>query len=169
MRIYSLEDELFVLTLDGRHGSIWGNCYPYAAHLYDSKSCMLCVQSLRCVQLFAIPWTIAGQAPLSMEFSRQEYQSGLPFHSSWTLPNPGTEVASLVSPALAGGVFTTSTTWEVIYTRDTWSVGHWGLNLDWKNLKLSFICKFSCLGGWNDITCKRFVIFSKEEPIGDKN
>ena len=71
-----------------------------------------------------------GQAPLSMEFSRQEYQSGLPFHSSWTLPNPGIEVASLVSPALAGGFFTTSATWEVIYTRDTRSVGHWGLNLD---------------------------------------
>ena len=41
------------------------------------------------VQLFAIPWTIAYQAPLSMEFSRQEYWSGLPFPSPGDLLNPG--------------------------------------------------------------------------------
>ena len=40
---------------------------------------------------FATPWTIACQAPLSMEFSRQEYWSGLPFPSSGDLPNPGIE------------------------------------------------------------------------------
>ena len=39
------------------------------------------VRSLRCVQLFATPWTAASQAPLSMGFSRQEYWSGLPFSS----------------------------------------------------------------------------------------
>ena len=38
-----------------------------------------CAQSLNCVQLFMTPWTVAYQAPLSMEFSRQEYWSGLPF------------------------------------------------------------------------------------------
>ena len=37
----------------------------------------------------AIPWTVASQAPPSMEFSRQEYQSGLPFPSSGDLPDPG--------------------------------------------------------------------------------
>ena len=36
-----------------------------------------------------IPLTVAHQAPLAMEFSRQEYWSGLPFPSSWDLPNPG--------------------------------------------------------------------------------
>ena len=36
---------------------------------------------LSCVQLFATPWTVAHQAPLPMEFSRQEYWSGLPFPS----------------------------------------------------------------------------------------
>ena len=41
----------------------------------------MCAQSLSCVQLFATPWTVAHQAPLSMEFSRQEYWSGLPFPS----------------------------------------------------------------------------------------
>ena len=52
------------------------------------------VQLLNCVQLFATPWTIAHQVPLSMEFSRQEYQSGLSFPSPGDLPNPGTEPGS---------------------------------------------------------------------------
>ena len=39
---------------------------------------------LSCVQLFATPWTVASQAPLSMEFSRQDYCSGLPFPSLMT-------------------------------------------------------------------------------------
>ena len=46
-----------------------------------------------------IPWTVARQAPLSIEFSRQEYCSGLPLPSPGDLPNPGIEP---VSPALAG-------------------------------------------------------------------
>ena len=49
------------------------------------------------VQLFVIPWTVAYQAPLSMEFSRQEYWSGLPFPSPGDLPDPGIEPRS---PAL---------------------------------------------------------------------
>ena len=53
--------------------------------------------SLSCVWLFATPWTVAHQAPLSMEFSRQEYWSGLPFPSPGYLPNPGIEPGS---PAL---------------------------------------------------------------------
>ena len=47
------------------------------------------------VQLFATPWTAARQAPLSMEFSRQEYRSGLPFPFPGDLPNPGIEPGSL--------------------------------------------------------------------------
>ena len=58
------------------------------------------------VRLFATPWTVAHQAPLSMEFSRQEDGSGLPFPSPGDLPDPGIQPASLVSPALAGGFFT---------------------------------------------------------------
>ena len=73
----------------------------------------VCIKSLSHVQLFAIPWTVAHQAPLSMEFSRQEYWSGLPFPSPGDLPNPEIEPVSLRSPALAGGFFNTSTTWEV--------------------------------------------------------
>ena len=59
---------------------------------------------------FGTLWTAARQAPLSMGFSRQEYWSGLPFPSPGDLPNPGIESKS---PALAGGFFTTSATWEV--------------------------------------------------------
>ena len=55
------------------------------------------------VQLFATPWTVAHQAPLSMVLSRQEYWSGLPFPSPGDLPNP--KIISLMSPALAGGSF----------------------------------------------------------------
>ena len=64
------------------------------------------------VQLFETLWTIACQGPLSMEFSRQEYWSGLPCPSPGDLPHLGIELTSLMSPALAGGFFTTSTTLE---------------------------------------------------------
>ena len=64
------------------------------------------------VQLFATLCTVAGQAPLSMGFSRQEYWSGLPCPPSGNLPNPGMEPTSLTSPVLTGRFFTTSTTWE---------------------------------------------------------
>ena len=56
------------------------------------------------VRLFATPWTVALQAPLSMRFSRQEYWSGLPFPASGDLPDPGIKP---VSSALAGRFFTT--------------------------------------------------------------
>ena len=59
------------------------------------------------VRLFATPWTVSHQAPLSMEFSRQEYWSGLPFPILGDLPDPGIEPMSLESPALAGRFFTT--------------------------------------------------------------
>ena len=57
-------------------------------------------QSISHVSLSAIQWTVAHQAPLSMGFSRQEYQSGLPWPSPGDLPDPGIEPASPVSPAL---------------------------------------------------------------------
>ena len=53
------------------------------------------VKSLSCVQLFAIPWTVAYQAPLSMGFSRKEYWSGLPFPSPENLPDPRSEPGCL--------------------------------------------------------------------------
>ena len=58
------------------------------------------------IRLFAILWTTAYEAPLSMGFSRQEYWSGLPCPPPGDLSDPGTELASLTSPTLAGGFFT---------------------------------------------------------------
>ena len=59
----------------------------------------MCVCVLSRVQLFATPWTVAHQAPLSMEFSKQEYWSRLPFPTLGDLPNLGIKPES---PALAG-------------------------------------------------------------------
>ena len=64
-------------------------------------------QLLSHVWFFATPWPIVHQAPLSMEFPRQEYWSGLPFAALGDLPDPGIEPVSLSSPALTGGFFTT--------------------------------------------------------------
>ena len=62
----------------------------------DLSVSVMCVFVSR-IQLFATPWTVAHQAPLSMEFSRQEYWSGLPFPSLKDLPDPGIKPGS---PAL---------------------------------------------------------------------
>ena len=62
-------------------------------HLVPESECEL-VKSLSHVQLSKTPWTIAHQAPLSMEFSRQEYWSGLPFPSPGDLPDLGIEPGS---------------------------------------------------------------------------
>ena len=67
---------------------------------------MACTWLLSRVQLFATPWTVADQAPLSMEFSRAT-MSRLPFPTPGDLPDPGIKPESLVSPALPGGFFTT--------------------------------------------------------------
>ena len=70
------------------------------------------------VWLFGTLWTAARQAPLSLEFSRQEYWSGLPLPTPGDLPNPGIKPAYLASSALAGGFSTTSPTWEAPGPRD---------------------------------------------------
>ena len=64
-------------------------------------------QPLSRVQLLATPGTVAHQVPLSTGFPRQEYWNGLPFPSPGDLPDPGIKPASLASPAMAGGFFTT--------------------------------------------------------------
>ena len=75
--------------------------------LFQNKPCVL-----SCVQLFATWCTLACWAPLSMGFPKQESWSGLPFPPSGYPPDPEVGPASPVSPALAGGLFTTSATWE---------------------------------------------------------
>ena len=64
------------------------------------------------VWLFATSWTVVNQASLSMEFSRQEYWSGLPFPSLGNLPNPGIEPTSLLCPVSLGRIFTSWVTGE---------------------------------------------------------
>ena len=56
------------------------------------------------IQLFVTLWTVPFQAPLSTGFSQQEFWSGLPFPAPGDLPDPGIKPASLVRPALAGGL-----------------------------------------------------------------
>ena len=85
--------------------------------MYMSYLCMymlVCVYTklLYHVQLFVALWTVDHQAPLSMEFSRLEYWSGLPFPTPGDLPDPGIQLVSLASSTLAGGFFITSATWE---------------------------------------------------------
>ena len=83
---------------------IWEIVLTYGVLLFfflssNAYRLLKCVcYSLSHILLFVTPWTVACQAPLSMEFCRQEYWSGLPF------PTPGDLPASL---ALAGGFFTT--------------------------------------------------------------
>ena len=68
-----------------------------------------CSVAQSCASLEA-PWTVAHQALLSMEFSRQTYWSRLPFPTPGDLSGTGIEPASLASPVLTGGFFTTSAT-----------------------------------------------------------
>ena len=106
------------------------HCFPIYHYQRDMHECLLSCFSH--VQLSVTLWTVTHQAPLSMGFSRQEYWSGLPCPSPGDLRDPGIEPMSLMSPALSGGFFTTSATWEALSKR-------YGANL------LSYIM-FHCLG-----------------------
>ena len=64
------------------------------------------------VSNFVTLWTVACQAPLSMEFSRQEYWRGLPFPPPGDRPDPGIVLVSPASPAPAGKFLYHCTTWE---------------------------------------------------------
>ena len=70
------------------------------------------------------PVDCSPPAPLSMGFSRQGYWSGLPYLSPGDLLHPGIKPRSLMSPALAGRLFITSTTWEALFKE------HWVLILN---------------------------------------
>ena len=72
----------------------------------------MCANLLRHDRLFVILWTVTHQAPLPMGFSGQEYWSGLPCPSPGDPPYTGIKHMSLMSLAMAGGLFTSSATWE---------------------------------------------------------
>ena len=81
--------------------------------------------SLSHVWFFTTLWTVAHKPPLSLRFPKQEYWCGLPWPPPGDLPNPGIKPTFLMSPALRGGFFTSSTTWEA-YICQTGEVGNWG-------------------------------------------
>ena len=88
-------------------------CVRVSVCVYVCVCVYMCVyEFLSCVLVFATPLTVTHQAPLSMEFSRQEHWSGWPCPPLGDLANPGTEPSSLVSPAMAGRFFATSAQWE---------------------------------------------------------
>ena len=74
-------------------------CVPVSGYVCTWLGCVL-----SCMRLLVAPWTVALQAPLSMEFSGHEYSSGFAISFQGNLPNPRVEPTS---PALAGGFFTT--------------------------------------------------------------
>ena len=88
-----------------QQGRLLGCSYitsPWLNFTFDVSFLCAPVKLLSRVQLIATPWTVAYQAPPSMEFSKQEYWSGLPFPSPGDLPNPGIQPRS---PALRADVF----------------------------------------------------------------
>ena len=76
--------------------NIWGWLRLYIGYLYDSGCCVL--SHFSHVRLLVTARTVAHQAPRSMGFSRQKYWSGLPFHSSEFLPDPGIKTRTSVLP-----------------------------------------------------------------------
>ena len=77
--------------------------YPGGINLLGLQGDARFLNCFSCIWLFATPWTIARQAPLSMGFSGQEYWSRLPCPSPGDLPSPGIKPVSLTSPTLASG------------------------------------------------------------------
>ena len=96
-----------VYNLRGKRGEI-----NWELGIDIPPACVMCL--LSSVWLFVTPWTIACQAPLSMEFSRQEFLSALPFPTRGDLPDPRIKPMSLASPA-----------WQVdFYHWAIWKVQH---------------------------------------------
>ena len=80
------------------------NVSKYLIYLTQLCVCMcvcVCVCAQSCL-FFEILWTVIHLAPLSVGFSRYEYWFGFPFPPPGDLPDPGTELASLLAPVLAG-------------------------------------------------------------------
>ena len=95
-------------------GEEWASRKFYISIVFDFRLPACVLHRFSRVWLFATPWTVAHQALLCMGFSRQEHWSGLPCPPPGDLPDPGIEPACLLSPASAGGFFTTSATWEAL-------------------------------------------------------
>ena len=84
--------------------TMWPGQESFNPHSDPTRHCLLLFSCSGLIDSSENPWAVAHQAPLSVEFPRQEYWSGLLFLSTGDLPDRGIEPAS---PALAGGFFTT--------------------------------------------------------------
>ena len=101
------------------------------------------------VQLFATPWTVPLQSPLSMEFPRQQYCSGLPFPSPEDLPDPGIEPTSPGSLALQENSLPTEPPGKPLVWQRCCSLGK--VSFEWLILleaKFFFSCFQGMLGIW---------------------
>ena len=85
--------------------------------------------------------TVALHGPPSMGFSRQEYWSGLPCPPPGDLPDPENESASIMSLVLAGGFFTSSTTWKALGIAVTTFLSLW-------KLRVGKVVQYLPLGTW---------------------
>ena len=95
---------------------------------------LVCVCALSHVRLFAIPWTVAHQAALSIGFFRQEYWSRLPFPSPGDLPDAGIEPCISCISCIGRQILYHCTTWEAqVYPSD--------LSLSWLHLQRPFANK----------------------------
>ena len=83
---------------------LWLTTPTLSHHFIYASGCVCVCPNFGCVWLLVTPWTVDYQLLCSWP----EFCSGLPFPSSGYLPNPGTEPTFILSPALAGGFFTTS-------------------------------------------------------------
>ena len=112
----------------------------------------VCAHSLSRVRLFVSPWTVARQAPLPMEFSRQVYWSGVPFPTLGDLLDAGIKPAFLVSPALAGRFFTTNatmTSWVAQVVKHLLAMGvTWVQSLGWEDLLEKGMATHSSTHAW---------------------
>ena len=95
----------------------------FAEEMNEPPACMHVKLLLSCPTL-CDPMNCSPQAPLPMGFSRQEYWSGLPCPPPGDFPDRGIKPTSLMFPVLAGGLFTTSTTWEAQMTHINLPIHH---------------------------------------------
>ena len=129
---------------------------------------------LSCVQLFATLQTVACQAALSTGVSKQQYWRALPFPPPGDFPNPGSESASPVFPALAGRFFTTGPPGKPLNWGELWLFSLKSHQLLW-NLKKSVILRRTgtiCISLWIlHVTywvpaCEQWLTQTEDEMIG---
>ena len=130
----------------------WSRACAESILVVGVRGSVLCALSR--VWLFAIPWTAAHQAPLSMRFSQQEHWSGVPCPPPRGTPNPGNKSASLMIPALAVRLFTTSST--QIYYPD---------NSDY-SFKCNVLCQFCQKYKMSSLSRLMHVVFSLDHLCG---